>query len=162
RSADSICGEEWGRQFTKFFFFAYFQNIDQVIASEFTRKGAKGQEALDSEEYWAKSYVISTYFSKLANTYKQMDEKTLYDHFYKLASALFKYIPEGNKGNLKEYLKKVSQDMNERDKTLFTRFMGYLGKMKGRNKEEQAIIDRFYPEMQGLVPSDKELEGFKK
>lgn len=162
RSADSICGEDWGRQFTKFFFYAYFQNIDQVIASDFTRKGAKGQEALDSEEYWAKNYVISTYFNKLANTYKQMDEKTLYDNFYKIASALFKYIPEGNKGNLKEYLKKVSQDMNERDEMLFTRFMGYLGKMKGLNKQEQAIIDRFYPEMNGLVISNKEREGYKK
>jgi hypothetical protein len=160
-AASSICGTEWGRQFNKFFYYAYYQNIDQIIASDFTREGEGGKrESLDPEEYWAKGYIISTYFSKLANTYKQMDDKTLYEHFYKLASALFKYIPVGSPGNLKEYLKKVSQDMNGRDGDLFARFLGYLGNFQPRNEKEKATLDRFIPEMMKLTVTRDELKAY--
>lgn len=151
-----FCGIEWGQRFAKFFFYAYFQDIDQVIASDFTKKGKEKDEALDPEEYWAKSYVITTYFNKLSNTYKGMDEKTIYEHFQKLAYALFKYIPHGSLANLKEYLKKVTGDMNTKDDMLFHRFAGYVAKFKARNEEEKVVVDRFKKEIKALMISPEE------
>jgi len=151
-----FCGIEWGQRFAKFFFYAYFQDIDQVIASDFTKKGKEKNEALDPEEYWAKSYVITTYFNKLSNTYKGMDQKTIHVHFQKLAYALFKYIPHGSLANLKEYLKKVTGDMNTKDDGLFADFAGYIASFKARNEEEKIVVDRFKKEIKALMISGDE------
>jgi hypothetical protein len=151
-----FCGIEWGQRFAKFFFYAYFQDIDQVIASDFTKKGKEKNEALDPEEYWAKSYVITTYFNKLSNTYKEMDQKTINGHFQKLAYALFKYIPHGSLANLKEYLKKVTGDMNAKDDGLFHDFAGYIATFKARNEEEKIVVDRFKKEIKALMISPEE------
>lgn len=156
------CGIDWGQKFAKFFYYAKFNDIDQVIASEFTKK-SKGdkEEALEPEEYWAKGYVITQYFNKIANTYKEMDEKTLYSHFAKLAQALFKYVPHTSLANLKEYLKKVTGDMNTKDEVLFHRFAGYIAKFKPRNEEEKVIVDKFKKEIKSLMINPGE-ENFLK
>lgn len=156
-AASGNCGDEWGSRFTKYFYYAKFSNIDKLIKTPFTRpaEGKKGEEALDPEEYWGFGYIITSYFNKLANTYKDMDQKTLNSHLQKLAQAIFKYIPHGGMGNLKEYLKKVTQDCYNRDKDLFVHLMSYIPNMKMDEKEKQ-FYSKFKKEVESLVIKDKE------
>jgi len=151
-----FCGINWGQKFAKFFYTAKFLTIDQLIDREFTRKEKGKEVALDPEEYWGYGHIITQYFNTIANSYKQMDEKTLYDHFAKLARILFKYIPHTGLANLKEYLKKVTGDMNTKDDVLFARFAGYIAKFKPRNEEEKVVVDKFKKEIKGLIITPEE------